>query len=202
MTGGRCAAAGPRSGQRPPRDQQASTTLHDHAVAAPSSGCTTDHQSDAAALGCSVYELEVLVTSGATPHRADLERRSVGVADEGHDEAIGHVLVDPVATIDDVDRPPDLVAAARRSDPALLEPESAARYVTGGRDAQWERDPRGAQRNTRPELPAEGGRTSQSWPALNAGVLPTSRVPGRTCATGTATEISSGVDWCETAPPQ
>jgi hypothetical protein len=80
-------------------------------------------------------ELEILVTSGAMPHRTDLERRSVEVADEGHDEAVGHVLVDPVATIDDVDRPPDLVAAARRSDPARLEPESAARYVTGGRDA-------------------------------------------------------------------
>jgi hypothetical protein len=80
-------------------------------------------------------ELEILVASCSKPHRADLERRSVEVAGEGHDQAIGLVPVDPVTTIDDVDRPPDLVAAAGRSDLALLEREPTACYVTGGCDA-------------------------------------------------------------------
>src|SRR5262249_42057895 len=82
-------------------------------------------------LGCAMNEPEVLVASCAKPHRADLERRSVEVAGEGHDQAIGLVPVDPVATSDDVDRPPDLVAAAGRADLALLERELTACYVPG-----------------------------------------------------------------------
>src|ERR1043166_7910199 len=89
----------------------------------------------AAALGGGMDELEVLVASCSQPHRADLERCSAEVAVEGHDQAVSLVLVDPEATADDVDRRPDLVAAAGCAELAPLEREPTARHVTGGGDA-------------------------------------------------------------------